>query len=678
MKKVSKVFACIAAGVSLVAASLCTGCTAGSYTEEQHIQRVTARAEERFLGEGSEYTGLEVYPIYNEYDELNYMLIELEPQGFVYVLIRDDVTFEWISGVGMYLCSELEPESWIPYRVHEGMREEVVDEDGHTTYYTDRELFRDEKASAVPKEFFTNLERQGIAAEVDINSGTAEYNESINIGDVKLLVESSDQHIGYINDSPVLSKYLKDGYLSAPLILDLKRCGNILINVSDESFDESAVALVNQLIIQFLVSFPANRINFCLIDIDNKMGFSQFKILNKINNGILLNGIIRDDRQLENTIKDMEQTMYKIDEDQLCYNNVKNIYEYNKKFEANPQSMHLFVLINYPACMRDDLAKRVLKLVQNGNKEGIYCLIVNNKSVPLAPGYKKSEYDQFIEGVGKNAVIINKSENGFEVEVGTPNKFVPKDNISVKALPGIVEMLKTNAESNRQKVIPLSLMFEDTDKKVANKKKSIPSSAEVLEIPIGARGGEVQDLLLKTTGDGSAHAVVIGGTGSGKSNLLHAIIMSACYKYSPDELNLYLVDFKGGVEFKYYEANKDRKKQLPHIKLTGLTSDLNDGVAILDNLQKELRRREDEFRTNRVEDIVQYRNLGKKMPRLFVIIDEIQELFEQDENLGRKAINIMRELFNHLKFLNMEKGYILKKISKNFNWFYYIKIWVYL
>ena len=63
MKKVSKVFACIAAGLSLVAASLCTGCTAGSYTEEQHIQRVTARAEERFLGEGSEYTGLEVYPM---------------------------------------------------------------------------------------------------------------------------------------------------------------------------------------------------------------------------------------------------------------------------------------------------------------------------------------------------------------------------------------------------------------------------------------------------------------------------------------------------------------------------------------------------------------------------------------------------------------------------------------
>jgi len=121
--------------------------------------------------------------------------------------------------------------------------------------------------------------------------------------------------------------------------------------------------------------------------------------------------------------------------------------------------------------------------------------------------------------------------------------------------------------------------------------------------------------------------------------------MSACYKYSPEDLNLYLVDFKGGVEFKFYEANKVREKQIPHIKLTGLTSDLEDGVAILRNLQEELRRREDEFRKCRVEDIVQYRGLGKTMPRLFVIIDEIQELFEQDDKLGQKAIDILREMF---------------------------------
>ena len=148
MKK-SKVFCVIMAACSLFAASLCTGCSA-LYSEEQHMRRIRERAEERFLGEDSEYTGLEVYPIYNEYDELRYALIEFEPQGFLYVLIREGITFELISGVGMYLCCDMEPEeSWMPYRVKEGFNDEMIDEDGHTSVYTDRELFRDENGDVI-------------------------------------------------------------------------------------------------------------------------------------------------------------------------------------------------------------------------------------------------------------------------------------------------------------------------------------------------------------------------------------------------------------------------------------------------------------------------------------------------------------------------------------------------
>ena len=95
---------------SLFAASLCTGCSA-LYSEEQHMRRIRERAEERFLGEDSEYTGLEVYPIYNEYDELKYALIEFEPQGFLYVHIAER-EYPW---KGMYTLSDKESESWMPY-----------------------------------------------------------------------------------------------------------------------------------------------------------------------------------------------------------------------------------------------------------------------------------------------------------------------------------------------------------------------------------------------------------------------------------------------------------------------------------------------------------------------------------------------------------------------------------
>ena len=111
------------------------------YTEEQHIHRIRERAERRFLGEDSEYTSLEVYPIYNEYDELNFALIEFEPQGFIYVHIKDQA-YPW---KGMYTLSFGDFESWMPYRVKEGAQEDIIDENGNIIAQTfNREFLRDE------------------------------------------------------------------------------------------------------------------------------------------------------------------------------------------------------------------------------------------------------------------------------------------------------------------------------------------------------------------------------------------------------------------------------------------------------------------------------------------------------------------------------------------------------
>ena len=97
------------------------------------------------MGEGSEYTGLEVYPVYNEYDELNYMLIEFQPQGFLYVLI-DREQFPW----KMYTLSSTQPESWMPYRVKEGAQEDVYGADGNLlAQAVNREYIRDENGQAV-------------------------------------------------------------------------------------------------------------------------------------------------------------------------------------------------------------------------------------------------------------------------------------------------------------------------------------------------------------------------------------------------------------------------------------------------------------------------------------------------------------------------------------------------
>ena len=57
----------------------------------------------------------------------------------------------------------------------------------------------------------------------------------------------------------------------------------------------------------------------------------------------------------------------------------------------------------------------------------------------------------------------------------------------------------------------------------------------------------------------SQHVLISGKTGSGKSTLLNAMITNLALRYSPDELEFYLIDFKKGVEFKAYAA-----LNLPH------------------------------------------------------------------------------------------------------------------
>ena len=62
--------------------------------------------------------------------------------------------------------------------------------------------------------------------------------------------------------------------------------------------------------------------------------------------------------------------------------------------------------------------------------------------------------------------------------------------------------------------------------------------------------------------------LIAGRTGSGKSSLLHALITNLALHYSPDEAELYLIDFKKGVEFKTYAVH-----ELPHAQVIAIESE---------------------------------------------------------------------------------------------------------
>ena len=160
-------------------------------------------------------------------------------------------------------------------------------------------------------------------------------------------------------------------------------------------------------------------------------------------------------------------------------------------------------------------------------------------------------------------------------------------------------------------------------------------SGSLLKIPIGMNEhGTVQYLEMgDPVANGTSHyAIIAGPTGSGKSTLLHTIIMGCLLSYTADELELYMMDFKAGNEFKIYEG-----RRIPQIKCIALDAMQDFGESILDRLWEILEERNEKFTEAskngiEIKSISDYRNAGYTMPRILVIIDEFQVLFDRDQN----------------------------------------------
>lgn len=147
--------------------------------------------------------------------------------------------------------------------------------------------------------------------------------------------------------------------------------------------------------------------------------------------------------------------------------------------------------------------------------------------------------------------------------------------------------------------------------------------------PCFALGVDAHEIVhLELDRDGP-HVVIVGTTGSGKSEVLRQIVMSMAWNSSPLDLNLVLIDYKGGAAF-------DVCSELPHV--AGVITDLDEGLAnrVLVGLEFELKRRESVLRDARVSDVNELsrsQNSATRsdtLARLVVVIDELAALREDE------------------------------------------------
>ncbi|WP_055588238.1 type VII secretion protein EccCa [Peterkaempfera griseoplana] len=180
-----------------------------------------------------------------------------------------------------------------------------------------------------------------------------------------------------------------------------------------------------------------------------------------------------------------------------------------------------------------------------------------------------------------------------------------------------------------------------------------PDDEALLRLPIGFTGDGaplVLDLKESALGGIGPHGLVVGATGSGKSELLRTLVTGLTMTHAPEHLSFVLVDFKGGATFAGVT-------DLPHV--AGLITNLADDLAMVDRvrtaLQGEQQRRQQMLRNaGNVDSVREYQILQaaggtdvdgrplQPMPYLMVVVDEFGELLAQRPDFTELFVQIGR------------------------------------
>lgn len=387
---------------------------------------------------------------------------------------------------------------------------------------------------------------------------------------------------------------------------------------------------------RLFMMLPPRKVNFTFVDpVTLGESFATFTRLVDIDDRTseIINGKIwSSPSDIEDKLRIMTNHISNVTQ-RCLQGKYDNIFEYNQVAEQNAEAYQIIMLMDYPAGLSDQSLKLLEQIATSGPKCGVFTVIYRNESQ-----FKKiSERSHpLISNIEDNFEVFNYSSDAREITCtgeAVKNQQFQWKSIrmpSVERMDKIIETLKKGIKSADKVVIGIE--------KVSNA-ESTKTTKDGIRIPIGIHGAnEVQYLTLGV--GGSHHALIAGVAGSGKSSLLHTIILRTLMQYTPEELVIYLVDFKRGVEFKIYADFV-----LPSFKVVAIESEREFGYNILTALEREQKIRADLFKKSHVDKIEEYRDLGKKMPRVLVIMDEFHELFANaNDELAKKSAIIMERI----------------------------------
>lgn len=402
--------------------------------------------------------------------------------------------------------------------------------------------------------------------------------------------------------------------ISENCYVELLNNQNLIIRHNNNT-KQKAHQVVNSLVGRLMASSSPGKLNVAMIDAEEMDGTCDvFKFLNRN-----IFQILARPEDIRKYLDEKERHIGNIIQN-LLLGSVKSLYDYNQAKE-NKEPYHVIVIEDFPVGFNSESLSLLQKILKNGVRAGVnVIMLVNEDKIDCSEDTRKAYNSSNMGQLERSCSVYNLTNSEDQIEF---------DSFTDEHLRKIVQYVNSGVEIRKEEAI----LFADymTNQSEWWQRRS----AKYIEIPFGmSEDRQIQKLKI-TQESGQNSAVVIGIPGSGKSVFLHALICNAAINYSPDELNMYLIDFSG-VEFNSYALHN-----LPHARVIAPEAEREFGLSILNELVEEGARRMELCRNNDVSNIVDLKakNPSLHIPRLLVIIDEFQKIFEIENDLISREAN---------------------------------------
>ncbi len=394
----------------------------------------------------------------------------------------------------------------------------------------------------------------------------------------------------------------------APALLPLFASRPILW-LADANASDFAAQSLKSVLARIVGTVPPGSYRLTLID---PAGLGQnLKTYLRLPTQVRRDKVYSDARELESELSRLLSHVEAVTQNQLL--NSASIEDHNRKPGVQRVRYEFVAVVGYPAGFSETSAASLFRLIENGPRTGTIVLA----TVHQTGGQLPRSLD--LAAASARCWTLRVDSGGMaswnEPDLGRYRVRLD-ESPSDAVLDRLLDVAGHGADAQADETVPFARVAIPPDQLWKS------DSSDGLRAVIGTDArGQPHEFVI---GSGLVHHGLIGGLpGSGKTNLLHVLLVQLAAAYSPDELEVYLLDFKEGVEFQDYARGG-----LPHARAIGLESDPEQGLSVLNAIGQELARRGVLFRQAQTQTIKAYRaSTGQPMARVLLVLDEYQILF---------------------------------------------------